>query len=263
MTQAQVFSKKKVFKNFFSGDLQTRSSQIFREVSGVFLHNLKNEQITTIVKIDPNAHHTIWGSSDINPQVEDLLAYCVSADLNFCNVGSKPTFRTKAYEEVLDLTLVNRCAWGRVVGWHVSNVLSFSDHMYIKFQVISRIQNQAKMFRNVCHLCWIKPVDELEEKLNARILPLVPVPSSKEDIDVLANNVHSVITKSYEAACPMRKSLRKKDNIWWNSELASLRKRGSPSWRKAIKTKQEEDWEAQKLALAYFKKAVRRAKRDS
>ena len=60
----------------------------------------------------------------------------------------------------------------------------------------------------------------------------------------------------------MRKSFRKKDNIWWNSELISLRKEARRSWRKAIKTKQE-DWEIQKLALSYSKKAVRRAKRDS
>ena len=79
----------------------------------------------------------------------------------------------------------------------------------------------------------------------------------------MANKVHSVITKSYEAACPMRKLLREKDNIWWNSELASLRREVHRAWRKAIKRKQEEDWETQKLALAYFKKAVRRAKRDS
>ena len=58
-------------------------------------------------------------------------------------------------------------------------------------------------------------------------------------------------------------SLRKKDNIWWHSELASLRKEARRAWRKAIKTKQEKDWEAQKLALSYFKKAVRKAKRDS
>ena len=50
----------------------------------------------------------------------------------------------------------------------------------------------------------------------------------------------------------MRKLLRKKDNIWWNSELTSLRKEASPDWRKAIKTKQTEDLEAQKLGLAYF-----------
>ena len=85
-----------------------------------------------------------------------------------------------------------------------------------------------------------------------------PAPSSKEDIDVLANKVHSVITKLYEAACPMRKSLCKKDNIRWNSELASIRKEARRAGRKAIKTKQE-DCEAQKVALAYFKKAVRRA----
>ena len=35
------------------------------------------------------------------------------------------------------------------------------------------------------------------------------------------------------------------------------------AWRKAIKTKQLKDWEAQKLVLSYFKKAVTSAKRDS
>ena len=86
--------------------------------------------------------------------------------------------------------------------------------MYIKFQVKSRIQKQAKMFRNIRRTCWNKYVNELEQKLNKQILPPVPVSSSKKDIDVLANKVHSVISKSYEVACPTRKSLRKKDNIW-------------------------------------------------
>ena len=43
----------------------------------------------------------------------------------------------------------------------------------------------------------IKYVDELEQKLNKRILPPEPVPSSKEDVDELANKVHSVVTKSF------------------------------------------------------------------
>ena len=119
------------------------------------------------------------------------------------------------------------------------------------------------MLRNVRPTCWNKYVNKLDEKLNEQILPPVPETSSKKDIDVLANKIHSVITEFYEAACPMQKSLCKKDNIWWNSELASFRKEAGRDWRKAIKTKQEEDREAQKLALSYFKKAVRRAKRDS
>ena len=70
------------------------------------------------------------------------------------------------------------------------------------------------MFRNVRRMCWNNYVNELEQKLNERILRPVPVPSSKENIDVLANKVHSVITNSYEVACPIQKSLRKKYNIW-------------------------------------------------
>ena len=95
----------------------------------------ENEQIPTIKGTDANSYHIIWGSSNINPRGEDLLAYCASADLNFCNVGNTPTFKTKTREEVLDLTSMNQCAWDRVVNWHVSKVPSFSDHMYIRFQV--------------------------------------------------------------------------------------------------------------------------------
>ena len=105
-------------------------------------------------------------------------------------MGNKPTFRTKTREEVLDLTLVNQCSWNRVVGWHVSNVPSFSNHMNVRFQVKSRIQKQTKMFPNVRRTCWNKYVNKLKQKLNERILRSVPVPSSKENIDVLANKVH-------------------------------------------------------------------------
>ena len=112
---------------------------------------------------------------------------------------------------------------------------SFSNHMYIKFQVKSRIQSQDKMFRNVRRTCWNKYVNELEQKLNERILP--PVHCSKKDIDMLANMVRFVITKSYEAACLMQRSLRKKDNIWWNSEQASIQKEAHRAWRKVTKTK--------------------------
>ena len=110
------------------------------------------------------------------------------------------------------------------------------------------------MFRNVRPTCWKKYKDELELKLNERILPPILVPSSKEDIDVLANKVDSVITKSYYADWLMRKSLRKKDNIWWNSELASLRKEARRARRKAIKTKQEENWRLRSSSHTISKK---------
>ena len=65
------------------------------------------DNIPTVIGTDANAHHTVWGSSNVNTRGMDLLAYCASANLHFCNMGSKPTFRTKK-KKVLDLTLINR-----------------------------------------------------------------------------------------------------------------------------------------------------------
>ena len=97
-------STKIFFQKISKKGKQKRPFQIFREVSGVILQNFKNEQIPTIVGTDTNAHHTMWGSSNISPRGECLLSYCVSAELGFYNVGNKLTFRTKTRIKVLDLT---------------------------------------------------------------------------------------------------------------------------------------------------------------
>ena len=121
------YSQKKVFKIFFQAISKRGKQKRYSKFSARFL-----AFSYIILKMNKsNAHHTKWGSSDIKPREEKLLEYCVSADLNLCNVGNKPTFRIKTREEVLDLTSVNWYAWDRVVGWHVSNVLSFSDQIYI------------------------------------------------------------------------------------------------------------------------------------
>ena len=45
--------------------------------------------------------------------------------------GCEGTGKGLRVKQPPNLILVNRCAWDLVVGWHVSNVLSFSDRMYI------------------------------------------------------------------------------------------------------------------------------------
>ena len=62
----------------------------------------EKEQIPTMVGTDANAHHTIWGSSDINPRGKDLLAYCASADLNFCTVVKRNGEFTKSPLQTLN-----------------------------------------------------------------------------------------------------------------------------------------------------------------
>ena len=53
------------------------------------------DKIPTVIGTDANAHHIVWGSSNVNTRGMNLLMYCASANLHFCNVGNKPTFRTR------------------------------------------------------------------------------------------------------------------------------------------------------------------------
>ena len=180
------------------------------------------DKIPTVIGTDANAHHTVWGSSNVNTRGMDLLMFCASANLHICNVGSKPTFRTRKREEVLDLTLINRNAENCISDWHVSDVPSFSDHMYIWFRV-QRGTKRTKMIRNVRRTCWNKYANELDHRLHD--LNSTPVSiSSVDDIEKLASTVQSQIIKSYNVSCLQRKIRRKTDNIWWNTELTCLRR---------------------------------------
>ena len=105
------------------------------------------DKIPTVTGTDANAHHTVWGSSNVNTRGMDLLMYCASANLHFCNVGNKPTFTTRK-REVLDLTSIDRNAENCISDWHVNEVPSFSDHMYIRFRVQSGTK-RTKMIRKV------------------------------------------------------------------------------------------------------------------
>ena len=49
---------------------------------------------------------------------------------------------------MLGLTLINRNAENCIRDWHVSDVPSFSDHMYIRFRIQSGTK-RTKMIRNV------------------------------------------------------------------------------------------------------------------
>ena len=207
--------------------------------------------IHLVVGADANAHHTVWGSSDVNDRGEELLEYCMRVNLDVCNVGNKPTFRTRARKEVLDLTLVNQLAWGVVNDWYVSDVPSFSDHMLIRFTVKSSTIQSVEMVRNIRRACWTKYVDELDHRLSG--FSCTSELTSTEDVEDFSEKVQSAITHSYEAACPLRKLRRRNENTWWNAELARLRKEARRANRRANLLDTEEEWEAKRLAQNLFK----------
>ena len=71
------------------------------------------EQIPTILGTDANAHHTTWGSSDINPRAKDLLAYCASAE---ADVNEFQPFKASGPDELYPVLLQK--GWNQLKGYY-------------------------------------------------------------------------------------------------------------------------------------------------
>ena len=101
-----------------------------KEITDILIF-AKNNNLPIIIGCDANAHHTIWGSSDINDRGEALLEYIYGANLDIKNQGNTPTFVTSSREEILDITICSMDITDKIQNWHVSKDDSLSDHQII------------------------------------------------------------------------------------------------------------------------------------
>ena len=101
------------------------------------LKQLAKESATTemLIGCDANAHHKLWGSTDINSRGKSLLDFISTTNLTILNVGTTPTFVTKTRSEVIDVTLASPGMSRLVSGWHVSNTPSFADHRWLCYGI--------------------------------------------------------------------------------------------------------------------------------
>lgn len=217
-------------------------------------------QIPLVVGSDANAHHTLWGSTNVNGRGEELLEFVATERLEVCNVGSVPTFRTRARAEVLDITLVNSRASGLVEEWRVSDEPSLSDHMFVDFAIKGKFRSSV-MRRCIRSTHWDVYDDTLANKVQE--IPWKLDLSSTEELEEVATAVQSAVVTAFHEACPLKRVSKKKDNEWWNPELSSLRKEARKTFRKAILDNSEEAWEAKRHAQIRLKTAIRKAKRQS
>lgn len=79
------------------------SSQLIKEL----VRDSEASRCLTILGCDSNAHHTLWGNTDINGTGELLFNYLLDTRLLLSNRGNMPTFVTRNRQKVLDITLMS------------------------------------------------------------------------------------------------------------------------------------------------------------
>lgn len=203
-----------------------------------------------IVGTDANAHHTIWGSTDINERGEQLLNFILGHNLVVGNRGAEPTFITSVRREVLDLTLANDKGSDLISSWRVLRDDSLSDHRYIGF-VVDIPSPTGKPTRNKRKTDW-----DMYKQCFTRLLgdTSPTVPTTREELDQQVAELTHAFNEAMKASCPMRTFSGKPKPHWWSSEIAKLRKDCRQSFNLA---KQTNDWKDYKSKLKTFKTAVR------
>ncbi len=87
------------------------------------------------VESNPNAHYSVWGSSDVNPRRESFCAYLIARSLLVHNKGKAPTLIPRVGQEVLDLTICSIRVQRIIHDWRVSDQPSLSDNRYILYRI--------------------------------------------------------------------------------------------------------------------------------
>ena len=201
---------------------------------------------------DANAHHTLWGSSDVNSRGQILSDFIFSSDLHICNIGNTPTFADCRREEVLDITLVNTSCLHRISDWRVSERVSGSDHFIIDFNINLKVEKMTEYYRNIRKCDWEGYKRDLSN--NVKHINL------GTDIDTLACNLEHSIIDAYYNNCRLRKSFGSTKPKWWSGELKNLKSIWKNSVKKHGKNKTPENKERMVKAKDEYKKSKEKAR---
>ncbi|XP_044751686.1 uncharacterized protein LOC123311683 [Coccinella septempunctata] len=200
-----------------------------------------SRKLPIIIGCDANAHNTIWGSTNNNARGECLLEYLLANNLETLNVGTTPTFVTRAREEVLDVTIVNVAARKNVTSWGVMNEPSLCDHRIIEFKVEGDITSPP-LIRNPGKTDWFLYRSNLKNNL--------------EQIGIgREKHRHYDFEQHVEQLSEARSS---KEAPWWNDNLSNLRKEVRQLFNRA---KRDSNWQGYTEKLTQYNKEIRKAKR--
>ena len=211
--------------------------------------------IPLIICADANAHHTIWGSSDINQRGESLFNFIVNNKLTVVNRGNIPTFIVTNRREVLDVTLISDRFSNLIRNWSVSMDCSFSDHMYIDFEISFEV-GSSDSFMNRRKTNW-----SIYAGILCDNLPICPATiDDRSLLDSTVEQLSNVLAEATEKSCKRTFRMGKAKPTWWNAEIAEKRKECRKLFNEA---KRSGSWITYKSSLNSFKNLIRKAKRLS
>lgn len=128
---------------------------------------------------DFNAHHLLWGSSDINSKGRSLVSFASDQGLYLLNDGSPTFLRGTNYGSCLDQMFVSQCLSGRTQ-WFPDIETHGSDHIptYLKVHGLEshfdrnvfRVTNWSQFQSEVEDFCGGDELGDLESAIGSTLV---------------------------------------------------------------------------------------------
>ncbi|XP_063368589.1 uncharacterized protein LOC134660777 [Cydia amplana] len=177
---------------YLPGDRNDPSAELTAVADYARRHNAE-----ILVGCDANAHHTNWGSTDINDRGELLHDFLLFNNFQILNIGCTPTFVTRVRKEVLDLTFASSNLARHIQNWRVSDVESLSDHKHICFNICFSLSVQTVTFRDPRRTDWEGYRSSLERNLESA----AKVIKTRESLELAVEVVSNGIVSAFEENC--------------------------------------------------------------
>lgn len=164
---------------------------------------------------DMNAHHTNWGIQRNDKKGDALMDMVQVLGLVVCNKSNKPTFQTRIYNSIPDITIASPELVIKLSDWHVSDNISLSDHNYImnRYNHITFGNGNKQTEPERIKINLKKLEDAIKtERLNMTL--------ESTNFDGMATFMENTIIDN--CGVVIQAPTRRKTVYWWNEEIAKL-----------------------------------------
>src|SRR5271169_993367 len=231
------------------------------------LNDIMNTQKygATIFAGDFNLHHPLWNPEGYRKQdtkAEELIAFMANHGMKLISPPGTITFpRTGT---AIDLVWGNNQTEQGIIKCRIAK---YDDHGsdHLPWEIILNLQphttgEELKQY-NLEKTDW-KVLEHKIEQYLPNINEFNPENASPQDIDQLANNISTAISRALQETTP-RKRMSPFSKRWWKPELTGMRRIKNKARNIFRRTRREEDKIEWKEKLREYNRAIKRAKRET
>ena len=223
------------------------------------IHYCNHNNKKLLIGTDSNSHRPLWGSKDSNSRGEMIEEMIFQYNLQLLNDGVIPTFwrREANVSTFIDLTMTTANLVDYVTNWRVDQTDSFSDHLYIKFEISQDIiHKEQSLDYDQRKADWNKFRKIISKHIQGHDWNV----TSAADLDYKAELLQNIIQESIKEACPPKKSLDRQIVPWWTTELTNKRKQLRAEGRRSTKSG---NWQIYRRLRVDYDHLIKREKEKS